>query len=73
MHNAGKLAAQINTLSQELVQARKVLDSFKGDPESSIEEIEAQEDKVYDLEDAIAELEDQLDTLGQGDGPHGWA
>lgn len=72
MQNAGKLAAQIRQKSQELAQAQKVLDGFKADPDSTIEEIEAQEDRVYDLEDDIAELEDQLEALSQGDGPHGW-
>lgn len=72
MQNAGKLAAQIRQKSQELVQAQKILDAFKADPDSTSDEIESQENKVYDLEDDIAELEDQLEALSQGDGPHGW-
>jgi predicted nucleic acid-binding Zn-ribbon protein len=69
------IVTQIAQKSRVLADLIRSLEAAKGDPNTPQEEIEAIEDKVWDLEEEIAQLEDDLeaDEDAEREGRHGWA
>lgn len=74
MSNIATLSAQLANRSRELAEARRQLEAVKDDDSISDELYMTLEDAVYDLEDEITYLEEQIEAEEANDreGRHGW-
>ena len=72
MSSVANLSAQLAKEVQKLSSLRHELDAVKNDPTISDEEYTELEDMVFDCEDHILWLEEQLEAESMHEGRHGW-